>query len=219
MNIVKLLGMCPMDVKDIRENDQQLTITLHSSRARTIVSLAIALILTWFPFCIVSFVLLVINPRLDFNWREYPLIYFIMKFFVVLVLWLSVRFIRQAWNICVNYQTLINFDKKSGCMTVSRRKDLKSIPIKNIFAIILLKVCQNQNDVQLLLKQSDGAILSLDLNPEVAITPMGDETEQYELLARRIGQFLNVPLHYVSRDTYWQGENNLVLSSHEPGNC
>ncbi len=142
-----------VDIKDIQESDQRLAIELYSNRILIIGVTTFVLILILTPFCAVALVLQ------SLNWLEIPLIHIIMKVSALLILWLSLRFIRYTWDISVNHRTSIKFDKASGYMTVIRGSNSKSIPIKNINAIILSRVCQNRNDLQLLLEQIDGVIL------------------------------------------------------------
>lgn len=206
----------PMDVKQIQETDQQLIIDFRPPRA-TLISGA----MTWLVFILVPCVL-VFGALQSFDLLDNTLVRVVMMLAACLAVLVLFAVGVVVWEVCTDPPVLITFDRKGGLMTVVQGENTRTMPLMDIHAIILVNVHRGKGYVQLLLERTDGVIVSLDLESKIALTsPMEDK--QYEPLAQRIHQFLGLsaPIRSVSRQTYWQGERDLVTGTpaHASDNC
>lgn len=206
----------PMDVKHIQETDQQLIIDFRPPRATSISGA-----MTWLVLILVPSVL-VFGVLQSFDLLDNTLIRMVMMVAVCLAVLVLFAIGVVVWEVYTDPPVLITFDRKSGLMTVVQGENTRTMPLMDIHAIILVNVHRGKGYVQLLLERTDGVIVSLDLESKIALTsPMEDK--QYEPLAQRIHQFLGLfaPIRSVSRQTYWQGERDLVAGTpaHASDNC
>ncbi len=206
----------PMDVKNIQETDQQLIIDFCPPRATSISGA-----MTWLVFILVPYVL-VFGVLQSFDLLDNTLVRVVMMLAACLVVLVLFAVSVVVWEVYTDHPVLITFDRKSGLMIVVQGENTRTMPLMDIHAIILVNVHRGKGYVQLLLERTDGVIVSLDLESKIALTsPMEDK--QYEPLAQRIHQFLGLfaPIRSVSRQTYWQGERDLVAGTpaHASDNC
>lgn len=206
----------PLDVKHIRETDQQLIIEFRAPRAGITAGAMV-----WLVFILVPSWLVYAGLQ-SLDLLDNTLIRIVMMVAGGLAALVLLGGIIVLWGIYTDPPVLITFDRQSGLMTAVQGENTKTMPLTDIQAIILVNVRRGQGYVQLLLERTDGVIVALDLDSKIAPTGQADD-KQYEPLAQRICQFLGLstPVRYVSRNAYWQGESDLLAdaSVQAPGNC